>query len=136
MISGENSELNKILVLNINEHVNVDVVEISTLTRYCKENNIKNISYLKIDTEGFDLQVLKSGETMLRNHSIDFIEIEVGMNPANDTHVPWEEIKKYMENMDYYLFGIYDQIREWKLQKPYLRRSNLVFLSKTKCDVL
>lgn len=40
-------------------HVQTGTVETITLSDYCKENEIGNIDFLKIDTEGFDLMVLK-----------------------------------------------------------------------------
>jgi FkbM family methyltransferase len=40
-------------------HKEVKKVNVGTLKNYCEKNNIKNISFLKSDTEGYDLPVLK-----------------------------------------------------------------------------
>ena len=40
-------------------HSKSGVVDTVTLETFCKEKNLKSIDYLKIDTEGYDLNVLK-----------------------------------------------------------------------------
>jgi FkbM family methyltransferase len=106
-----------------------EIIKVDTISEFCGRHHIKRISYLKIDTEGYDLEVIKGGKEMLDRSEIDFVELEAGMNPKNKLHVPLEEIKEYMENHGYSLFGIYEQVQEWITQKPILRRSNLLFIS-------
>lgn len=106
-----------------------EVVNMKRLTNFCHQNSIQNINYLKIDTEGFDLDVIYSAEEMLENYSIDFIEVEVGMNSSNNLHVPLEKVKEYLELKDYFLFGVYEQVQEWMIRKPILRRCNVLFIS-------
>jgi FkbM family methyltransferase len=106
-----------------------EIIKVDTLTGFCDRHSIKHISYLKIDTEGYDLEVIKGGKEILDRSAIDFVELEAGMNPNNKLHVPMEELKEYMENNGYCLFGIYEQVQEWITQKPILRRSNLLFVS-------
>ena len=134
MISMENSDMNS-LKTDANLHVmaspdsKIEMIKVNTLSGFCDNHNVKHIDYLKIDTEGYDLDVIKGGKKMLDQAAIDFIEMEVGMNPNNKLHVPLEEVKPYMEINGYYLFGIYEQVQEWITQKPILRRSNLLFIS-------
>jgi FkbM family methyltransferase len=49
---------------------------IKKLSTYCKENNVKFIDFLKIDTEGFEYDVIKGAETFLEN--IKTIQFEYG----------------------------------------------------------
>ena len=65
---------------------------------------------------------------MLQNNAIDLIQVEAGMSPLNTTHASFESMKSYLEERDYYLFGIYDQVHEWS-GEPVTRRSNPVFIS-------
>jgi len=106
-------------------------VNVITLDSFCKEQGISEISYLKVDTEGFDLEVLKGGRSMLEQKKIGFIEVEAGMNPDNKYHVSFDELKTYLESFDYYLFGLYEQFQEWIIKKPILRRCNPLFISKS-----
>ena len=55
------------------QHYSVQV-PIDTIENYCKKNNIKSIDYLKIDTEGYDYNVLKGCGKMLSK--IKYIQFE------------------------------------------------------------
>lgn len=106
-------------------NINVDIID-----NFCIKNNIKKINYLKIDTEGYDLNVLIGSENMLNNQTIDIIQVEVGVSNTNTKHIKFETIFNYLQNKNYFLFGIYDQVYEFILKFPYLRRINAVFISK------
>lgn len=45
---------------------NTQFLEIKTLDMYIKENNIKRIDFLKIDTEGYDYKVLLGGKEAIK----------------------------------------------------------------------
>ena len=105
-------------------------VHVSTLDDFCKANNINRISYLKVDTEGGDLNVLIGGKDILNTHGVDIIEVEAGMNPGNKRHVPFERLKEFLESHGYFIFGIYEQVAEWPKKEPHLRRTNTVFVSQ------
>ena len=51
-------------------------VKVETLDAYAQSQSIKHINVLKIDTEGFELQVLLGAKTLLRKNSIDLIQFE------------------------------------------------------------
>lgn len=105
-------------------------VETISLDNFCETNKIEYISYLKVDTEGADLDVLNGAQNMLMQQNIDFVEVESGMNPGNKYHVALEEFKEFLEKLDYFVFGIYEQVGEWPKKELHLRRANLVFISK------
>lgn len=58
------------------------VARCSTIDRFCERHGIERIDVLKIDTEGFDLFVIKGAGRMLRERRIAFILTEY-----NDLHV-------------------------------------------------
>lgn len=99
----------------------VDVITLDSLL-------LENLSYLKIDVEGYEMEVLKgAAKTLSVTH---FVEIEVSMNPDN-THTPFELAKALLEKANFRLFGIYEQIHEHPAQLPCLRRANALFCRKT-----
>jgi FkbM family methyltransferase len=102
---------------------------VSTIDAFCSENNVKHIDYLKIDTEGYDLEVVFGAEAMLRAGKIDFVQVEVSMNPTNAFHISGDKVKSHMEALGYVLFGLYDQTLEWITKRPMLRRTNMVFIN-------
>lgn len=60
-----------------------EIVE-TTGDSYCQSNKIQRINILKIDTEGFEMNVLHGFSDMLNSGKIDSILIEVGFH--NDSH--------------------------------------------------
>ena len=106
-----------------------ETVRMDTLDNVCRELSVGHISFLKIDTEGHDLDVLRGGRELLREHRVDVIETEVGMGPDNERHVPYGEIVSYLEGLQYRVFGLYEQVPEWPTGQPHLRRSNAVLIS-------
>jgi FkbM family methyltransferase len=130
-------DMNSLLKSNIdirNNDYRIEKIEVQTLTDFCLKNKINHINYLKIDTEGFDLEVLKGGKELLVNKVIDLIEIEVGMNCQNKYHINMFDVKEYLESRNYYIFGIYEQVQEWIIKKPILRRCNALFISQKIAD--
>ncbi|HEV7370177.1 FkbM family methyltransferase [Arenibaculum sp.] len=106
----------------------VEKVRVALLSEFCRQHAIERIGFLKIDTEGHDLEVLRGADEMLRDGRIDLVQVEAGMNPRNELHVPMERFKSFLEERGYLLFGIYEQKHEWS-GEPQLRRADLTFLS-------
>jgi FkbM family methyltransferase len=52
------------------------IVQCSTVDQFCIANNVQRIDVLKIDTEGFDLFVMKGAARMLQERRIGFIYTE------------------------------------------------------------
>jgi len=71
-----------------------------TLDRYCEEHNIHSIEYLKIDTDGFDIDVLKGSKNMINRTK--YIQVE---------HDMFHLLKKV--NLD----ELYDLLEGFKLYK-------------------
>lgn len=111
--------------------VGMETVKITTGDAFCDANNIEEISFLKIDTEGYELEVLKGFEYMLKRGRIKIVEVEAGMNKFNKKHVPLLNIQAFLEEYGYCLCWIYEQVHEIFSNpiKPVLRRINAVFLS-------
>ena len=100
-----------------------------SLDRFTRSQGIEHIDFLHVDTEGHDLEVLRGADRLLGSGGVDLIEVEAGMNPQNGTHVPIELLKRHLEERDYSLFALYEQVREVYERKPHLRRVNAVFVS-------
>lgn len=113
----------------INDEQKYEDVDLTSVDEFCADKGINHINYLKIDTEGADLEILKGAKNMLKNKQIDLVQVEAGMNIGNKRHMPFEILKRFLEKCGYYLFGIYDQTHEWPKEEPHLRRTNSVFVS-------
>ncbi len=108
-------------------------VPITTGRKFCEQHGISEISFLKIDTEGFDMEVLLGFGDLLKN--VDFVQVEAAMNPTNTRHVQFFDFVRYLEERGFYLFQIYDQTFEFhEGGRPWLRRCNPAFVSYTLLD--
>jgi FkbM family methyltransferase len=104
-------------------------IEVETIDSFCSARSIDHIGFIKIDTEGHDLEVLRGAAGMLAAGRISAVQVEAGLNPENHLHVPFEHLKAYLEGHGYRLFGIYDQVNEWPTRQPHLRRANPLFIA-------
>lgn len=127
LISESNALVNDLKIDNTKYiYEKIDIITIDT---FLQKNTITNINFLKIDTEGNDLNVLKGAKETLATEKIDFIQVEVGMNALNKLHVSFIDVVDFLKTYNYNIYGIYDQIHEFQLNRPILRRCNIVFIS-------
>jgi FkbM family methyltransferase len=89
----------------------VEEVEVVAGDEYCAAQGIPRIDVLKIDTEGHDLDVLAGFRNMLATHSIDYIEVECAIAPANSFHVPLSRLADFLSAFDYGLFALHPGAR-------------------------
>lgn len=105
-------------------------VRVETLDGYCAGAEIEEVDYLKVDTEGGDLAVLRGAERLLREARIGVIDVEVGVGRDNELHVPMAVMREFLEARGFVLFGFYEQMHEWRRARPHLRRVNLVMIAE------
>ena len=106
----------------------VQTVTTETGDRFCSTNGIDRIDFLKIDTEGHDLEVLAGFEGMLGAGNVGIVQIEVGMSKRNTLHVNIAEAIASMYGQGYDLFRIYEQKFNGN-GLPIGQRADLVFVS-------
>lgn len=100
-------------------------VEVDTGDHFCATHGIEVIHFLKIDAEGYDLKVCKGFARMLETQAIGLVQVEAGLNPQNQRHVPLQAFREYLEPLGYNLFRIYDQAGQ-----PIVSRCNAMFISR------
>jgi len=57
----------------------LEICEVVTGDAYCNAREIKQIDFLKIDTEGLDLQILRGFDDMLTSGAVDVVQFEYGL---------------------------------------------------------
>lgn len=104
-------------------------VQLRTIDSFCGEHCISAIDILKIDAEGYDLHVLHGAAGLLERQSVGVIYVEAGLTKPPDVQVPFEDIHAELTKHGYSLFGFYDQVNEWKVGSPALRRLDAAYLN-------
>lgn len=85
-----------------------EAISVYTLNDFIKEKRIAKIDLLKIDTEGFELEVLKGGENILSSGSVSAIIAECGLSNTNDRNTKLADLINYLDKFGYYFTGLYD----------------------------
>ncbi|MEQ8625759.1 MAG: FkbM family methyltransferase [Vicingaceae bacterium] len=106
---NEHSALNS-LKLNEGEQLTGEKerVTIDTLDNYFNKNHLPEISFLKIDTEGFEMEVLQGAEKTIKEGKIKYIYCEVGFDEQNKRHTPWQKLHEYLVPLGYRFVALYD----------------------------
>ncbi|NJK92616.1 MAG: FkbM family methyltransferase [Blastochloris sp.] len=84
-------------------------IEVITLDRFCQAQGLNRVDILKIDAQGFDLDVLKGGEEMISQGAIPFIYVEITFD-KHHTDAQWFlPVHEHLLGHHYHLCGIYEQ---------------------------
>ena len=84
------------------------VVQVTTGDIFCKQNNINQIDLLKIDTEGYEINVLKGFLNMMSQSKIKAIYCEVGLNVENNRSTYLVDLINFANAANFKLYGIYE----------------------------
>lgn len=82
-------------------------VPVTTLDEYCGRSGIDRINFLKIDAEGFDLQVLEGAQGLLRGQSVDIFVFEFASGWAAAKRYLWEA-HEYLTPLPYKMFHLFN----------------------------
>lgn len=106
-IDEEDSTLNSVFSREIsNENskkTQIEKADFETLDSFCQKNGINNISFLKVDTEGNELSVLKGAAQYIKEGRISAIQFEYG-GTYIDAHILLKDIFEFFENTNYTIF--------------------------------
>lgn len=124
------SDTNSLLTVIDSEYESNKVsIQINTLDSFIREHALESIDLLKIDTEGFDLRVLKGAEECLKRGIIKLIYVECGLDPNNTYHVFFPEILFYLNSQNYVFVGFFQtDIR--KIDRK-IHFSNAIFIHQS-----
>lgn len=85
------------------------IVDVGTIDSFCEVHEINSIDLLKIDTEGFDLNVLKGAKEMLQERRVKFILVEVTFDESNIQNSSYQIISEFLTNFHYKPLGFFNQ---------------------------
>ncbi len=104
------------------------------LDEFCKFMRIefRDISWIKIDVEGFELKVLRGMEELLKN-SICPIEIELNCRALNLSNTKFNDLLQIFEKFDYY--PLRNKDIDVDIEIPRLKVMDLVFVKTEIKDI-
>jgi len=83
--------------------VDTKKIEATTIDTLISEKNINTIDYLKIDTQGTELEILKGAPNSLKNKKILVIKTEFAFIPLYKSQPVFSEIDLYLKDFGYKL---------------------------------
>ena len=83
--------------------------EIPTISidKYCLDNNISYVDFIKIDVEGAEMMVLKGCQQLFQNNAINLIHFEYG-NTFQDAGITLYDVKDFVEKYGYNIYYFED----------------------------
>lgn len=88
-----------------------ELVDVTTVDEVMDEHGIDCIHFLKIDTEGSELDVLRGADRALRASRVLLLQVEVGVGQIEKDFLALEQARCYLAARGYFLYGIYNQCR-------------------------
>ncbi|MFT7160305.1 MAG: FkbM family methyltransferase [Bacteroidia bacterium] len=104
--------------MNHNKDATKESIKQTSLDKYCERNKIEIIDLLKIDTEGYELEVLKGALKTIKNNKIKLILCEVGFSRRYKRHTCISELNDFLSEKGFCFFHIYDS-------NPYLLKKEM-----------
>lgn len=83
-------------------------VDLISIDSFCKINNISKIDFLKTDTEGYELEVLKGASEMMDKNKIQFVYTEVFFKENFIGQASFGDIYNFLLSKNFELVKIYD----------------------------
>ena len=91
------------------EVTSVESVQVETVDDFIDKNNIERLDLLKIDTQGFDFDVIKGAERSLAGDKIDCILIELNFIKLYLGQPNPSEVIGYLANRNIFLVDLYEK---------------------------
>jgi FkbM family methyltransferase len=88
-----------------------EVVEIQTIDWFVREHNIRKIDLLKIDTQGYDLEVLKGAAESFERGVIENVLVELNFVKLYKNQGDAYEITDFLARRNIRLVDYYDKVR-------------------------
>jgi FkbM family methyltransferase len=85
-----------------------ETIRIRSLDSFCQEQKINRIHVLKSDTEGFDIDVLRGAERLLRAGCIHNILTEASIAEGDEQHTSLFALIDYLRPYSLKLHSLYD----------------------------
>ena len=101
-------------------------VNVTTLDEYCAAHQIDYIDVLKIDTQGFEENVLIGAENLLKNGAISLIQLELTISEIYEEPLTIYDVEKHLVPLGYKLFG---SSRAGNLLSDYIYETDHIYVS-------
>ena len=108
------SEINTLVKNDVRTHDltgETEEIDIVTLDGFCATRKIPHLDVLKLDVQGWELNVLLGCSELIRAKKIRFVYSEVAFNSSESDMQHFSELDTFMESSGFMLSGFYEPFR-------------------------
>lgn len=87
-------------------------VQVDTLDHYCAQRGVDRIDLLKVDTQGFDLNVLRGAARLFAEQRVGAVLLEVNFVPMYARQASFSELHDFVAGHGFHLVDFYNHV--WK----------------------
>ena len=112
MQNGQSDQTHQVINNEEKTHVNEEMprIPMETIDSYMIDEGVANIDLLKIDVEGYELEVLEGAKDALASRRIKAILAECDFDPKDTQHTYFNDLWDYLRSKNFSFFGLYDVI--------------------------
>lgn len=99
------SELSSLHIHNQERTMTPEIVQIETLSGYCLDHGLSQISFIKIDVEGHELEVLKGAVSLFADRAVAAVQFEYGATYISSRTL-LKDVFELMRDFDYDFYKI------------------------------
>ena len=103
---GSGSSYFKELGNNIWENIEPEKTKTISLNTFIKTNNLETPNYLKIDTQGSEVEILKGLGSFINSKSLYFIELEMSLYQINQNAILLQDVINFMSKNNFVLISV------------------------------
>lgn len=133
---GENSGTNSFYNFNNdkNQEFVIESIEATTIDLFCETNQLKNVDFIKCDTEGNDLKVILGALKMIENNKIGILQFEYNWRWIL-SNSSLKNVFDVIEGKDYYFGKVINNeiqiIEAWNQEIDKFYEANYILISKS-----
>jgi FkbM family methyltransferase len=105
-----------------------ELVAVSTVDLICSERGITSIDVLKMDVQGWELEVLRGASGMLANNRVRFVFAEVGFRRNDVEMAMFGDLDAALSQYGFLFCGFYDLFR-YGAAKEFTLFANVLYLN-------
>ena len=90
-----------------------ETVRVTTVDAYVDEQALAVVDLLKVDVEGFDLNVLEGAARSFASGRVKFVMVESGFCFSATQHVAFDVLRAHLEVLGFSVLGFYHQTPRW-----------------------
>jgi FkbM family methyltransferase len=121
------SELNTLVAAAPGENARTQPVEVSTVDAMLAANNISHIDLLKIDVQGWEMEVVRGAARSIADHNVLFVLAEMTFRSDEREMQQFTELHDHLTAQGFALSGMYEPLR-YGPRREFVLFANVLYL--------